>query len=174
MNSQILDQLSLDPAVLVFVLAGMVLILAIVDIIMIVRMGKMYRRYDFFMRGKDAETLEDKIARICVQMNELQDQALENRDIMRVINRSMSSTYQKSGFVKYNAFDGMGGQSSFALAMLDAGNNGFLLNAMHSRTSCYIYLKEIKEGEPDSLIGKEEKEALLQAMGSGRKNVRRS
>lgn len=165
MSSEILNQLGLDPAILVVILAALVLILTIVVIVMVVRMEKVYRRYDFFMRGKDAETLEDKIAEIYETMYKLQDEDMANRDVMKVINRNMTNSIQKTGMVKYNAFDGMGGQSSFALAVLDMANSGFLLNAMHSRNSCYIYVKEIKEGEPEAALGKEEKQALDIAMG---------
>lgn len=52
MSSEILNQLGLDPAILVVILAALVLILTIVVIVMVVRMEKVYRRYDFFMRGQ--------------------------------------------------------------------------------------------------------------------------
>ena len=39
-------------------------------IICIVKLNKLYRRYDIFMRGKDAETLEDTIMDIMDEMEE--------------------------------------------------------------------------------------------------------
>lgn len=58
----------------------------------------------------------------------------------------------------------MGGKLSFALAMLDGKNTGFVLNAMHSREGCYTYIKEIIKGESYIPLGAEEKKALEQAM----------
>ena len=52
-------------------------------------------------------------------------------------------TLNKYGIVKYDAFDDVGGKMSFALAMLDKENTGFILNAIHSRDNCFLYLKEI-------------------------------
>ena len=164
MSSEILNQLGLDPAILVVILAALVLILTIVVIVMVVRMEKVYRRYDFFMRGKDAETLEDKIAEIYETMYKLQDEDMANRDVMKVINRNMTNSIQKTGMVKYNAFDGMGGQSSFALALLDSTGSGYLLNAMHSRTACYVYIKTVENGAPESSLSNEEKQALEMAL----------
>ena len=46
------------------------LVLLIVVIICIVKLNKLYRRYDIFMRGKDAETLEDTIMDIMDEMEE--------------------------------------------------------------------------------------------------------
>ena len=73
--------------------------------------------------------------------------------------------YQKFGMVKYNAFKGMGGNLSFAIAILDMNNTGFILNSVHSREGCYLYIKMIERGETDILLGSEEKEALEQALG---------
>ena len=77
----------------------------------------------------------------------------------------MESAYQKMGLVKYDAFNQMGGQLSFCLAMLDENNNGFILNSVHSTEGCYSYTKEIKKGECAIDLGKEETEALALAIG---------
>ena len=67
--------------------------------------------------------------------------------------------------VKYNAFKGMGGNLSFAIALLDLNNTGFILNSVHSREGCYLYIKSVEKGETDISLGIEEKEALEQALG---------
>ena len=59
----------------------------------------------------------------------------------------------------------MGGNLSFVLAMLDDNNTGFVLDAVHSREGCYLYLKEVEEGATEVLLGSEEQEALEQALG---------
>ena len=59
----------------------------------------------------------------------------------------------------------MGGNLSFAMAMLDYTNTGFVLNSVHSREGCYVYIKEVDRGETDVLLGSEEKDALEMALG---------
>ena len=54
----------------------------------------------------------------------------------------------------------MGGKLSFALAMLDNNNTGWIINAMHSREGCYTYVKEIVKGESYVELAEEEAEAL--------------
>ena len=76
----------------------------------------------------------------------------------------MLSLYKKVGIVKYDAFNEMGGKLSFALAMLDKSNNGYVINAMHSREGCYTYIKEIVKGESYIALGDEEKKALERAI----------
>ena len=53
---------------------------------------------------------------------------------------------------------------SFALAMHDMNNTGFVMNAIHSKEGCYTYIKEIVKGESYIVLGQEEKDALRQAV----------
>ena len=66
----------------------------------------------------------------------------------------------KYGIVKYDAFDDVGGKLSFVLSMLDQNNTGFVLNAIHSRENCFLYIKEIVKGESYIMLSEEEVEAL--------------
>ena len=59
----------------------------------------------------------------------------------------------------------MGGNLSFAIALLDYTNSGFVLNSVHSREGCYMYLKRVDRGQTEVLLGSEEREALEQALG---------
>lgn len=77
----------------------------------------------------------------------------------------MKVTFQKVGMVKYDAFNEMGGKLSFSLALLDQKNDGFIINAVHSREGCYTYIKEIIDGNSVLVLAEEEKEALNIAMG---------
>ena len=46
-------------------------------------------------------------------------------------------------------------------------NTGFILDAIHSRDNCFLYLKEIVKGESYIMLSEEEIEALKQAVNSG-------
>ena len=165
MDNSILNQLPVDPAFLIIGLSVLTLILLIVVIICIIQIRKLYRRYDFFMRGKDAETLEGIIMEQMEDIAQLKSEDRANKDSLRNTNKNYRSAFQKFGLVKYNAFKGMGGNLSFAMSLLDYTNSGFVLNSVHSREGCYVYIKEVERGETDVLLGSEEKEALERALG---------
>lgn len=165
MDNSMLNQLSIDPAYLILGLAALTILLMIIVIICMIQMRKLYRRYDYFMRGKDAETLEDIIMDQMEVISELKAEDRANKDSLRNTNKNYRSAFQKFGLVKYNAFKGMGGNLSFVMAMLDYTNTGFVLNSVHSREGCYVYIKEVDRGETDVLLGSEEKDALEQALG---------
>ena len=76
----------------------------------------------------------------------------------------MAGSYQKVGIVKYDAFNEMGGKLSFALTLLDGNDSGYIINAMHSREGCYLYIKEIVKGESYIELAEEEAESLERAI----------
>ncbi|MCI8660691.1 MAG: DUF4446 family protein [Lachnospiraceae bacterium] len=165
MEDSILNHLGIDPLYIIFGQAALTIVLMIIVIICIFKIKKLYRSYDYFMRGKDAETLEDIIIGHIQDIQELKSQDRANKDQIRVNNKNMRASFQKFGMVRYNAFKGMGGNLSFAFALLDYTNTGFVMNSVHSREGCYLYLKAVDRGQTEILLGNEEKEALEQALG---------
>ena len=165
MEGSSLNNLGFVPGYLWIALAVLTLVLLVVTVMCLINMRKLYRRYDIFMRGRDAETMENLIIEQMNDIIDLKSQDRFNKDSIRTANKNSRAAFQKIGIVKYNAFKGMGGNLSFALALLDYTNTGFVLNSVHSREGCYLYLKDVERGETEVLLGAEEKEALEQALG---------
>lgn len=155
----------IDPGIVIITLGVLTVLLLIVMVICVLQTNKLYRRYDYFMRGRDAESLEDTMRGVMDEIKELRAQDRANKDMMKTLSKNVKGSYQKFGMVKYNAFKGMGGNLSFAMAMLDSNNTGFILNSLHSKEGCYLYIKVVEKGETDSVLGSEEQEALEQALG---------
>ena len=156
-NSPLLELLGIDPAIIFGVLFLLVLILLILLIVT-------NRRLDGFMRGKDAESLEETMLDIISEIERLKSSDMQKRRDIKRINDNLMITYQKQGIIKYDAFNEMGGKLSFAMALLDKNNNGFIINSIHSREGCYTYIKEIVKGESYILLGEEERQALEKAI----------
>ena len=119
-----------------------------------------------FMRGMDGASLERAFAARFNQMDLLEENSRNHMEEIRKIKEVQNITLNKVAIVKYDAFKEMGGKLSFALAMLDKENNGFVMNAIHSSDGCYTYVKEIVKGESYVVLGEEEKGALRQAVNS--------
>ena len=156
--------LGIDSDYIIIGLCGVLLILFILVIINIVQMKKLKKNYRIFMSGKDAKTLEDTLIQRLDQVDSLLESNEENDRNIKVLSKNMQRTYQKMGLIKYDAFHEMGGKLSFSLAMLDMRNNGFIINAMHTREGCYTYIKEIIDGNSVIVLSEEEQEALKRAM----------
>ena len=57
-----------------------------------------------------------------------------------------------------------GGNTSVKMCIRDRDNSGIILNAVHSRDNCFLYLKEIVKGESYVMLSQEEVEALRKAV----------
>lgn len=145
-------------------LAGLTVLLMIIILINVIQMRKLKKKYKMFMDGKNAKTLEESIMSRMDQIDYLISSNQKNESDIRTIYKNMKSTFQKVGLVKYDAFQEMGGKLSFSLALLNQVNDGFIINAMHSREGCYTYIKEIIDGNSIIALAEEEKEALDMAM----------
>ena len=65
MENSMLNNLGFDPAILIYGLAALVAVLLVLVIVLMKKQKDLYRKYDLFMRGKDAESLEDSFQWIC-------------------------------------------------------------------------------------------------------------
>ncbi len=171
MNSLFLDRIGLgsfDMGYLLIVAAVLAVIMLAVIILLIVQIKKvsgLKKRLDKFLVGKDGMSLEQDIIGLCEDNKFLKNSTDRNKKDIRNLYKQMETAYQKMGLVKYDAFNQMGGQLSFSLALLDENNNGFIINSVHSTEGCYSYTKEIKNGVSAITLGTEEAEALAIAMG---------
>ncbi len=146
-------------------LAALLLVVFILYIVNIVQMSKLKKKYRIFMDGKDAKNLEDTIIKRLDQVDMLLAANSENEKNIKKLFANMKHTFQKSGLVKYDAFNELGGKLSFSLALLNETNDGYMLNVVHNRDGCYIYTKEIVKGNSVIILTEEEKKALDVAMG---------
>lgn len=164
-----LDFFGLFSVDTLYVILGMAVVLAVMLVFLIinsVKIKKMKLTYTSFMSGKDGKSLEEVILKRFKEVDELKKEDAAKKVQLDDINESLRYAFSKMGMVKYDAFNEMGGKLSFALALLDNRNNGFLINAMHSREGCYTYVKEIINGESYINLGEEEKKALNKAINS--------
>lgn len=167
MSSPILEYIyqntGVDPAYLLLIVAVLLIILIILTIIVLCKLKKLYRTYDRFMRGKDAESLEDTLLSCISKTNEVEEVNKKLQGDVAALYSNQRMTYQKMGMVKYDAFREMSGKLSFALVLLDQQNNGFILNSVYLKEGGYSYIKRVVKGECDILLSEEEQKALEKA-----------
>ncbi len=160
----ICDYLGVELEYVVWALAGAVVLLLLILIINLCMIGSLKKKYKKFMGDTDAKALEEKIEERLEQLNDLVESHYTNKEKIEKLESHMNVTFQKIGLVKYDAFNEMGGKLSFSLALLNEKDDGFVINAMHSREGCYTYIKEIIAGKSVIVLASEEKEALEMAL----------
>jgi hypothetical protein len=153
---------------IIIALVAITFILLILYIVNVVQMMNLKKNYKIFMSGKNARNLEKTLIERLDQVDGLLLANAENEKQIKQLFANMKFTFQKVGLVKYDAFHEMGGKLSFSLALLNETNDGFVMNAVHSREGCYTYVKEIIDGNAIIVLSEEEKEALDMAKNSNK------
>jgi hypothetical protein len=82
------------------------------------------------------------------------------------VDRRVDTAVSKTSLVRYDAYEGAGGQQSASIAFLDAGRSGVILTAIQGRDYARIYVKELDRGRPSVALSPEEQEAVERAMAS--------
>ena len=165
--STIFDSIGIDPGIVIIVLLIVVLVLIGTTISSNMRLTRLERKYKMFMKGSDAQSLEKTFVRKFAQIDHLYETKEEHEQAIRTLAKHFKLLYSKYGVENYDAFDDVGGKLSYALALLDRENTGVILNAVHSRDNCFLYLKEIVKGESYVMLSQEEVEALRKAVNFG-------
>ena len=140
------------------------LVLLLLYVVILVKHSNLVKKYNRFMSGANAKSLEESIAKRLDEIEGLKEDRVKIMGRLDVLEAKALCAYQKVALLKYDAFQEMGGKLSFTICMLDGNEDGFLLTSMHSsREGCYTYVKEIIKGEAFVLLSKEEKQTLEEA-----------
>lgn len=100
-----------------------------------------------------------KIAKLSRKVDQLENLAME-------IKTDNQLHIQKVGLIRFNPFQEVGGDQSFALALLDNDNTGVVISSLYSREGTRIFGKIVKEGQADKhKFSQEEIEAIKKACG---------
>lgn len=129
------------------------------------RLSRMIKKYNYFMQGLGDKDVEKLMTYYLEEMEKLKNEVHGNMDDrIEELEKKLPYCVQNVGIVHYNAFNNVGNEMSFSVAMLNEKMNGFVLTGIYSRDHSYVYTKQIKEGKPNRELSREEVEALNRAM----------
>jgi uncharacterized protein DUF4446 len=144
-------------------LSVIVLVLLLVVFVQARRLRRLGSRLDGITRSSEGRSLEaildahlDKVYAVAAELDELSARSA-------VLEANGRRSIQRVGLVRFNPFEDTGGNQSFALALLDAAGDGWVLSSLHARAATRIYAKAIKAGRADAGLSAEETAAVAQA-----------
>ncbi len=128
------------------------------------RMGRLNKRLASLTRGSDERSLEAILEAHLTRVHDVVRDlgAVEARTA--VLERDLKLSFARVGLVRFNPFEDTGGNQSFALVLLDAHGDGFVVSSLHARNMTRIYAKAIAAGRAETALSAEEAEALRIAM----------
>jgi hypothetical protein len=119
------------------------------------------QRYTTITKGVDGETLDDIWQARALQVAHHDDQLTT---LVRQVRELNHSSVQHIGLVRFNPFGDVGGDQSFAVALLDGNHDGVILSSIYSRAGVRIYAKFVQAGTASHTLSDEEEAAIAQAL----------
>lgn len=152
-----------NSAVVVTAILALAVLLLFICIYLIAAVVKLRRKYAFLLRDERTQDLGEVFERLEGRVREIQESHAALSSNLSATTRQMQSCVQKVGLVRYDAFEDIGGQQSFAIALLDSNDDGIVISSIYSRNDCRTYAKYLKDGRAGQNLSEEELQALQQA-----------
>jgi uncharacterized protein DUF4446 len=80
------------------------------------------------------------------------------------VDRRVDGSVTNTAVVRYDAYEGTGGQQSASMALLDSTRTGTVVTAIQGRDYARIYVKDLDRGRSSVALSPEEQEAVERAM----------
>lgn len=157
---------SQEFSLIITVLILVLIVLAIINLISLKKLKNNYRKLMEIL-GK-GNNFNDMLKNYVTEVADVSKEIGKLKSKTDGLQKNMEKCFQKVGIVRYNAFSETGGSLSFALALLDFENTGFIINGVYSRdNTTTTYAKPVVNGKSKYTLVKEEEEALEIALHSG-------
>ncbi len=149
-----------------FYLVALVLILILLawNVFLQLRLEGTRKRIKIFFKGRKTQDLEGVIAEQLKRMKKTENDVKELFEWNEKLQKIADISIQKVGVVRFNPFKDVGGDQSFAIALLDNNNNGVVISSLYSREGTRVYTKPIENGTSSYHLSEEEKQAIQKAM----------
>ena len=141
----------------------LILILFIISFSNIIKLRKLKVKYNRFMNGLNGASMEKVLEECIYKVNEVVEKNKEIEYQLNAVERSMYYCVQKVGVIRYNAFDNVGSDLSFSIALLNNNDDGLVLSSLYSRDSSSTYAKPVTGGKSKYALSAEELKAIDKA-----------
>jgi len=153
--------------VLIFLITAGVIILALIvlNAFLLTYFYKTHKKFDALLEKGKIKDFKDILLSQKEKHSDLEEQLKDAFSKIENLENILSKTIQKTGIVRFNPFNDIGGNQSFAIALLDEKNNGFVISSLFVKEGNRVYAKAVKEGKSEHTLSKEEQEAIDRASG---------
>lgn len=161
---QVLDIFQEYNIYITAVMAIIILLLFIMVIVLFNSVSKVEKRYRKLMRGINNKNLEELINTYLDKVDSSLLIAEEAREISSAMKAQLGKCIQKFAVIRYKAFEDVGSDLSFSIALLDDKNDGIILTGIYARYESTTYAKPIDKGISRYDLSEEEEKVLKEAI----------
>jgi hypothetical protein len=143
-----------------------VILLVVWLIVLQTRVRRLGRRYAALISAPEGKDLGELFS---IYVEEMRMTASRVEQLARTsvgVEQRARSSIGRPGLVRFNAYPGIGGEQSFAVALLDDEGDGVVLSSLQGRGEGRLYAKPVSRWNSTYTLSAEEEQAIAQAHGN--------
>lgn len=151
----------------VFMIIGLLIITILLFVIVLILMSsvnKLEKKYRKMMRGVNNKNLEEFIISKVDDIEKSVKNSEESLEECKKLREEIKGCVNKVAIMRYKAFEDVGSDLSFSIAILDDYNDGVLLTGIYARNDSTTYAKPIDKGISRYDLSEEEMHVLNEAI----------
>lgn len=145
-------------------LCALLVVFAIIIIVLLSNVNKLEKKYRKLMRGTNNKNLEELLLKYLDTIDDVKDNNEEIKDLCNNTKMLIEHCIQKVAIVRYKAFEDVGSDLSYSIALLDGNNDGIVLTSIYGRNESTTYAKPIDKGISRYDLSEEEESVLHEAI----------
>ncbi len=153
------------------ILCALVVVIAFVLVMQSRKQATFALRWQQWLRGSSGESLEELLERHLVERKQIDKELSWLRDRVSSLERELVVSKRHVGLVRYDAFEDVSGNQSFAMALYDDNGDGTILNGIVGRADNRVYCKQLLNGRSERALSQEEQRAIREARADGPKTI---
>ena len=162
-----MDDLNSTQGIVALAAAGV----AAIALLWVIVLGVKLRR----MRAAQRTILGDQETDLAAHAASLQEAFVQLRDWVEEVaaglegrvaatERRVDGSITHTSVVRYDAMNELSGQQSSTVALLDERRTGVVISSILHRDQARLYVKQVREGNPEYELSPEEQQAVEEAM----------
>lgn len=153
----------------IFIIIGISIItflLFIITIVLFSSVNKLEKKYRKMMRGVNNKNLEQMLNDNLDNIDKALSQSEMAINECKSLSKEIKGCVNKIAIMRYKAFEDIGSDLSFSIAILDSYNDGVIITGIYSRHDSTTYAKPIDKGISRYDLSEEELHVLNEAINS--------
>jgi len=163
----------LDNNIILFILlvnSFLIIFLFFLNIINAIKIRKLKIKYEKFMKLENDVDLEKLLEKCIMKTDEIINKNKEIEAHLNKLDRNILNCIQKVSMSRFNAFDDVGSDLSYTLALLDGNDNGVVITSLYTRDFSTTYGKPIVGGKSKYPLSAEEIKTINDAVRKSRES----
>lgn len=160
----IIDTIKNYESIIIIGILIAVIILLLFEMINRIEINRLQKRYKKMMKGSYGKSIEELLIDYTEKMEESMNIVNKIDKKYESIDIRLKNSLQKCGVVRFRAFDDVGSDLSFSIALLNEKNDGVVLTGIYGRNECATFAKPIENGISKYDLSDEEKQAIKNAL----------